>query len=102
MIETILERIEKLRTDKKLSLYQISRKAGLSSKTMYNWYNGTAVPTIPALEAIAQVLDVPLYTLFMPDDATAPDNQTVDLLAKWDKLTAAQKDIIMKVIESYL
>lgn len=43
-----------------------------------------------------------MYTLFMPDDAATPDNQTEELLAKWDKLTAAQKDIIMKVIESYL
>ena len=50
----VLTRIANLREEKGWSLYQLANKAGLTYKTLYNWYNGDSVPTVKALEAVAE------------------------------------------------
>ena len=63
----VLTRIVQLREERGWTLYQLANKAGLAYKTLYNWYNGDSIPTIKALEAIAEAFEVPLCELFTTD-----------------------------------
>lgn len=97
----VLTRIVELREKKGWSLYQLASKAGLTYKTLYNWYNGETVPTLKALEAVAEALEIPLYSLFTTDRVYIANDELQELLQKWEKLDQKQKAAVMNVIDSY-
>lgn len=39
-----------------MSKYAISKKSGLSIRTLYNWIDGTSTPTLESLEMLAQTV----------------------------------------------
>lgn len=98
----ILARIANLREEKGWSLYQLAQKAGLTYKTLYNWYNGDSVPTVKALEAVAEAFDIPLCELFTTDKIFIANEELQELIGKWKKLDDKQKKAVMSVINSYL
>ena len=97
----VLTRIANLREEKCWSLYQLANKAGLTYKTLYNWYNGDSVPTVKALEAVAEALEVPLCELFTTDKIFVADEELQELISKWKRLNSKQKNAIMSVINTY-
>ena len=97
----VLTRIANLREEKGWSLYQLANKAGLTCKTLYNWYNGDSVPTVKALEAVAEALEVPLCELFTTDKIFVADEELQELISKWKRLNSKQKNAIMSVINTY-
>ena len=97
----VLTRIANLREEKGWSLYQLANKAGLTYKTLYNWYNGDSVPTVKALEAVAEALEVPLCELFTTDKIFVADEELQKLISKWKRLNSKQKNAIMSVINTY-
>lgn len=97
----VLTRIANLREEKGWSLYQLANKAGLTYKTLYNWYNGDSVPTVKALEAVAEALEVPLCELFTTDKIFVADEELQELISKWKRLNSKQKNAIMSVINTY-
>lgn len=97
----VLTRIANLREEKGWSLYQLANKAGLTYKTLYNWYNGDSVPTVKALEAVAEALEVPLCELFTTDKIFVADEELQELISKWKRLNSKQKNAIMNVINTY-
>lgn len=98
----LLDKISYLREQKGWSLYQLAQKSGLSYKTIYKWYNKESVPTIKALEAISEALQVPFYSLFTSYDTIIADEETMDILNKWQHLTTEHKKIVKDIINSYL
>lgn len=97
----VLTRIANLREEKGWSLYQLANKAGLTYKTLYNWYNGDSIPTVKALEAVAEALEVPLCELFTTDKIFVADEELQELISKWKRLNSKQKNAIMSVINTY-
>lgn len=97
----VLTRIVQLREERGWSLYQLASKAGLAYKTLYNWYNGDSVPTIKALEAVAEAFEVPICELFTTDKIFVANNELQELITKWKKLDVRQKDAVMRVINTY-
>ena len=97
----VLTRIANLREEKGWSLYQLANKAGLTYKTLYNWYNGDSVPTVKALEAVAEALEVPLCELFTTDKIFVADEELQELISKWKRLKNKKKNAIMSVINTY-
>ena len=98
----ILARIANLREEKGWSLYQLAQKAGLTYKTLYNWYNGDSVPTVKALEAVAEAFEIPLCELFTTDKIFIANEEIQELIGKWKKLDDKQKKAGKSGINSYL
>lgn len=98
----VLAKITELREKRNWSIYQLAQKAGLSSKALYRWYNGETTPTLKTLEAIAQVLEIPLYELFIDNNAKLLNEEEINILNKWAKLTPQQKDAVNKILDTYL
>ena len=63
-MENILEKLDKLRKEKGFSIFKLTELAGLSENTVYNWYNKGSRPTIEALKAVCDVLNISLSCFF--------------------------------------
>ena len=98
----ILGKITELREQRNWSIYQLAQKAGLSTKALYKWYNGETTPTLKTLEAISEVFEIPLYELFIDNNAKTPTTEEIELLNKWSKLTPQQKEAVNKILDTYL
>lgn len=97
----VLAKITEYREKKNWSLFQLSQQAGLSYKTIYKWYNGETSPTLKALDAVAQALDIELYELFTSDETVVMNDEIQELLHNWEKLNSEEKDIIFKIIKNF-
>jgi transcriptional regulator with XRE-family HTH domain len=75
--------------------------SGLAYKTIYKWYNGESVPTLKAIEAIAEAFGITLSELFAEDDNAVVDNDFKELYKVWKTLTESQQQAVMTVIKSY-
>lgn len=60
--------IQKVRTEKKISLSELSKRSGVAVSHLYNIENGNKIPTIRVLCDIAEALDVPCSELYSCDD----------------------------------
>ena len=59
----VTERLDKLLKERNLSIPQLTKKAGLSPKAIYNWYRGSS-PRIKALQQICTALNITLEDFF--------------------------------------
>ena len=61
--------IRELRERRGMSLTELGRRAGVSKSQISQIERGASNASIPVLRAIAKALGVPLFTLFVEDDA---------------------------------
>lgn len=64
----IIERVERIREDKKLSRYRMSKQAGLSQSSISNLLNRKNTPSIATLEKICNGLNITLAQFFSYDE----------------------------------
>jgi transcriptional regulator with XRE-family HTH domain len=62
------DRLRQLREEKNLSHGDIEKKTGLPSCDVFLIESGHIIPSVEALEKLAQALEVPLYQLFYDAD----------------------------------
>jgi len=63
-------RIAKVRTSQKLTLRQLAGQIDVSASLLSQIEKGRISPSLPTLRAIAQALNVPLFTFFLEEMAT--------------------------------
>ena len=97
-MEDILKKLETLRKDKGLSIFKISELAGLSENTIYNWYNKGSKPTIEALKAVCDVLNISLSCFFAETINESISAQEEELLTLFRALTPNQKELCKKLL----
>lgn len=97
----VLTKIAELREQKGWSLYQLAIKSGLATKTIYKWYNEESTPTITALEAVAQALDISLCELFITNEEIIIDDKIKELISLWKTLPETKKKLVLEIIKSY-
>ena len=91
-MEDILKKLDKLRKEKGLSIFKLTELAGLSENTIYNWYNKGSKPTIEALKAVCDVLNVSLSCFFAETISESISAQEEELLALFRALTPTRKN----------
>jgi transcriptional regulator with XRE-family HTH domain len=65
-----------------LSITELAELAGLSRKTLNNVLSGRHASSVDVLSAIARVLRVPLWALFLPDSSGGLDLERLALLVQ--------------------
>ena len=100
-MEQVLKKIDALRKKQGLSIYKLTTQAELSENTIYNWYKKASVPTIEALQAVCRVLDVPLFSLFVTNEAEVLTAQEETLLARFRALSPSQKDLLLRIAQEF-
>lgn len=98
-MENILNKLDKLRKEKGISIFKLTELAGLSENTIYNWYNKGSKPTIEALKAVCDVLNVSLSCFFAETLNESISAQEEELLTLFRPLTPVQKELCMQLLE---
>lgn len=97
-MEDLLQKLDKLRIEKELSIFKLTELAGLSENTIYNWYNKGSTPTLEALKAVCDILDVSLSSFFAANIDECISTQEKELLALFRELTFKQKELYMQLL----
>jgi len=97
-MEDILKKLDKLRKEKGLSIFKLTELAGLSENTIYNWYNKGSQPTIEALKAVCDVLNVSLSCFFAETINESISAQEEELLTLFRALNPDQKELCKKLL----
>ena len=97
-MEDILNKLDKLRKEKGISIFKLTELAGLSENTIYNWYNKGSKPTIEALKAVCDALNVSLSCFFAETLNESISAQEEELLTLFRTLSPAQKELCEKLL----
>lgn len=94
----VLEKLDKLRRAKGLSVFKLTELSGLSENTIYNWYNKGCLPTIYALKSVCEVLDITLSEFFAETEAEHLSAQEEKLVLSFRRLPERQKELYLNLI----
>ena len=90
----VTERLDKLLKERNLSIPQLTKKAGLSPKAIYNWYRGSS-PRIKALQQICTALNITLEDFFKEENRIEICKQEKELILSYRKLSEnAKRDLV--------
>lgn len=98
-MDAVLEKLKYYMKEKCYSIYKITELSDLSENTIYNWYNKGAEPSLRALQSICKVLDVSMSELFCDEGEYVFTSREFELLKRFSKLSAKQKDLIFELVE---
>lgn len=100
----IKDRIIQFMTARNFSLAVLSDRSGISEVGIRNWFpKKNYIPTLPALEKIADALDIYPYELFCRDSdmmPVSPENK--EILKKLELLSEKQRHIIVELIDNMI
>lgn len=97
----VLEKITKMRLDRKWSMYQLAERSELPQSTISSWYKKKLVPSISSLEHICDAFEITLSQFFL-EDGMYITNLTQDqtkILKLWGKLTRDQQKTLSTFLE---
>ena len=97
-MENILQKLDKLRKEKGISIFKLTELAGLSENTIYNWYNKGSQPSLEALQAVCDVLNISLSCFFAENINESISAQEEKLLTLFRTLTPDQKELYMQLL----
>ena len=98
----IAENIQRLRKLKKLSQKEVSISVGIPQGQYSLVENGKVMPTIPTLEKIANVFDVPLIEFFKNDDIEVVNLPLLEKVKVLDSIEDEEKQALLKLIDMAL
>ena len=98
-MEKLLAKLDNIRKSQGLSIYKLTMQADLSENTIYNWYSKKSQPTIEALQAVCQVLNVSLSSLFANNEMETLTAQEEIILNHLRALTPSQKELILRLTQ---
>lgn len=97
----VLSRIDQLRSERDWSVNELSKQAGLSQSTLSSLYTNNNNPTISTLESICTAFGITMSQFFAyGNEAVALTDQQKDMLSKWNALSEAQKDALMRFLDT--
>ncbi len=99
---TILEKIDALREERGWSVNNLAMEAMLTQSTLNNLYTRNAEPKISTLRAICEAFNITLSEFFADENLKKPKtfNDEDELLARYSKLTGAQKKAVIQLLRS--
>ena len=99
----ILSRIKELREIRGMSVYELSKKSGVSMNTIYKWYNKNYSPSLETLKAICEKgFNIKLIEFLAVDSNLIPaSDETKEIFDIWNSLNEEQKQLIKNIMISY-
>lgn len=92
---TVVDRIKNIAAKRGLSLTDIERQSGLTTRTIYKWDKNS--PSVDKALAVANFLNVSLYWLFTGKDEYYTKND--DFHRQYDRLSDSDKDKISNFMD---
>ena len=98
IMENILQKLDRLRKEEGLSIFKLTELAGLSENTIYNWYNKGSQPSLEALKAVCDVLNISLSCFFAENINESISAQEEEFLGLFRSLTSEQKELCRQLL----
>lgn len=90
------ERLKKLRTDQKLSVYRLSRISDVSENHIRTIEKGVSHPSVETLEKLLEPMGITISEFFRDDESiTFPSAYEKELLQAVRKLDAQKSDVLL-------
>ena len=95
----ILEKIDKLRTQKNWTFYKLAEESNLPLSTITNMYVRKSLPSINTLTSICNGLDITLSQFFADNQIDTQNEQERELLEVFRNLDTNNKNIAINIIK---
>ncbi|GFI51094.1 HTH-type transcriptional regulator PuuR [Lachnospiraceae bacterium] len=97
------ERIRELCAKKKMSQYELAKRAGMTQSSISSLLNEGNVPKITTVEKVCKGFGITLSQFFSKED-NFPDlsEEQLEVLNTWEKLSAKEKLAVRKIVSSIL
>ena len=98
----ILEKIEFYRKKRGWSQYKLAIESGLTQSTLSNMFARKTLPSITTLSNICDALGITLSEFFDNENNAVLQNDELELLSNYRKLTDKQKKAIKSLCEDLI
>lgn len=100
-MNSIVQRINELRTKAGMSQNELAQKIGVSANTVYHWNKTDAMPTLSNVERICEVFRISVEQFFHGLGASSTDSDALKFLMEWRALSALEKSAVRQVIAAF-
>lgn len=96
----VSERIERMMKQRKWSIYRLGKESGVPQSTLSHIFRNDSEPTISTLESICKGLGISLVEFFSDGELASLTTEQRDILNKWARLSAEQKQLVLDLISN--
>lgn len=98
----ILEKIRKLKLERKWSEYQLAEQSDIPQSTISSWYRKNQIPTIPSLEKICAAFSITLAQFFTDENAQSQTltEEQQELLHVFNRLQKEQQQAVLHLLKT--
>lgn len=99
--KAIYAKIDGLRQKRSWTIYELAKKAGVATTTLYNWRDRGSSPTLSLLDALCSALGISvLEFLTDEEEIIALNKELQELIAIWGTLSCEQKKYFLGLMKS--
>lgn len=98
----VLEKIDKLRKERKWSVYKLADEAGITQSTLANMFTRKTQPSIKTLEQICYAFKISLAEFFAEKEDEKNSIEKINLINSYNKLSDRDKEIINTLIKKMI
>ncbi|MBE7085037.1 MAG: helix-turn-helix transcriptional regulator [Clostridiales bacterium] len=97
----IVEKIDKLRKEKRWTKSMLATQAGITPNTVYNWYNNKkATPTRESIENVCSALGVSVISMYADVEAGDLTAEEIELLEAFRKIPDKKNAIALSTLKA--
>ncbi|WP_054739833.1 MULTISPECIES: helix-turn-helix domain-containing protein [Clostridia] len=95
----VLGRITELRTERKWTVYKLSKLSGIPQSTIATWYQKNLQPPVDKLELLCETFEISLSDFFSIGDKKQLTGQQLLILTKWGILTPSKRQAVLEILD---
>ncbi|MBQ0011030.1 MAG: helix-turn-helix transcriptional regulator [Ruminococcus sp.] len=95
----ILKKINKMRLERKWSVYKLSAMSGVAQSTLNNMFNRETLPSIPTLQLLCDAFGITVSEFFKEDTLTTSAEDD-EILRCYHRLNGSEKEAFMVLLRS--
>lgn len=95
----VTKRIEELRIQKGLSIYELTIKSDLSENTIYHWYKKKSKPSLNGIISVCKALEISLEEFFNPKTKDALSLREMELVELFKDCPVDVQDAILTILK---
>ncbi len=90
--------IRQLMDERGWTIYELSKRSGLSQTTLSNMWKRNTEPSLPSLRAICNAFGITLAQFFAENDMVELSPEQMEFFRQWSALTPAQKEMLTDLV----
>ena len=97
-----VEKIERMRNERGWATHKLATESGVSDATIRKWVSDKRMPSIECLKQVCSAFGITIADFFAENKMVELTPEKQKLFDGWTRLTKAQRDGILAIINGYL